>query len=203
MWMKLQPSRHHVAIAGQVSDAETGQVIAGARVELTQVPESFQKRLALQALQHGDRWATLSRRPDRTDTALDGFFYFTDLPASSYGLTIALAPAGTRYGTAQATVTVSSPGTRLQPIAIALPPTSLKGQIQNARGEPIEMATIRLEGSSEQTLSADQGRYLLTALEASPVERTVTAIAQGYATQSQTIQLKSGSAHTLDFVLQR
>lgn len=132
--MKLQPSRHHVAIAGQVSDAETGQVIAGAQVRLTQGPATFQRRLALQALQYGDRWETLARRPDRTYTAVDGFFHFLDLPPSNspsdaYRLTVTVPPVRSRYRTEERTVSVIAPGDRLKPdrlklLEIALSPTA-------------------------------------------------------------------------------
>ena len=124
MWMKLSSSHHQVAIAGQVSDAETGQAIAGARVDLTQVPETFQKRLSLQALSYGDRWETLSRRPDRTYTTVDGWFHFIDLPASTYGLTVFLPQAGSRYGPVQKSVIVTNSGKRSLSITIALPPTA-------------------------------------------------------------------------------
>lgn len=208
MWLKLQQSRHQVAIAGQVSDAETGQAIAGAWVALTQVPEPFSKRLALQALQYGDRWETLSQRPDRTHTAMDGYFKFIDLPVGEYKLNVSLPGAGTRYGTAEPMVTVSSEGDRLLPkiIAIALSPTALKGHIQDGQGKPIEMATIQLSGSRETALSDAQGNYSFIGLQASsPIARphTVTATAQGYNAQFKPITFNQGETQTLNFELER
>lgn len=208
MWLTLEKSRHRVAIAGQVSDAETGQVIAGARVTLTQMPESLSKRLVLQALQYGDRWETLGKRPDRTRTAVDGYFNFIDLPTGNYSLTVSLPSAGTRYGIAETAVIVSDESAQPSPksIAVALPPTALKGNIQDAQGKPIEMATLQLEGSGENALSDAQGNYRFTHLEASSPKakpRTVTVLAQGYDSQSGLITLNLGKTQILNFELQR
>lgn len=208
MWLTLQKSRHQVAIAGQVSDAETGRVIAGAWVVLTQMPASFAKRLALQALQYGDRWETLGRRPDRTYTVADGYFKFIDLPTGDYTLTVTFPGAGTRYGSAKAAVTVSREGERLHPqlISVALPPTALKGQIKDAQGKPIELANIHLDGNHEDALSDAQGNYRFVALEASSPtakQRAVTVSAQGYGSQSNLISLRVGEIQVLNFELQR
>jgi Carboxypeptidase regulatory-like domain len=105
-WMKLESTRsHQVAIAGQVSDKETGLTIGNAIVEITAMPEKFQTKRSLQALQYGSEWETLSKRCDRTTTANDGFFYFIDLPPGEYTLTAFLPGAATRYKLAQTTVT--------------------------------------------------------------------------------------------------
>jgi len=44
-WMKVEPTRHQVAIAGQVADAQTGRAIAGAQVRIIQAPPGFVSRL--------------------------------------------------------------------------------------------------------------------------------------------------------------
>ncbi len=98
---------HHVAIAGRVSDRQTGKPVPGARVTITG-PADFTARLALQAQQHGDRWERMAERPDRTRAAADGHFHFIDLPAGSYALTAALPAAGSRYGEVAIEVAVTA-----------------------------------------------------------------------------------------------
>jgi Carboxypeptidase regulatory-like domain len=201
-WMKLKPIRHQVALAGQVSDAQTGRVIPGARVELTPLSGPFKTRLALQALQYGERWQAMTERADRTHTANDGSFHFLDLPDGRYTLTVSLLGAGTRYGLAQSTVAVSRQGERIQRATadIALPPTTLKGQIKNAEGAPVIMAKVQVAGSGESTFSDSQGNYLLTGLQSG--QRMVTVTAQGYELISQGTPLSQAEVKTLDFTLQ-
>ncbi len=204
-WMKLKPIRHQVAIAGQVSDAQTGQVLPGARVELSPLSGPFKTRLALQAMQYGERWQAMTERADRTHTANDGSFHFLDLPDGRYTLTVSLLGAGTRYGLAQSTVAVSRQGDRIQRATadIALPPTTLKGQIKNAEGAPVIMAKVQVVGSGESTFSDSQGNYMLTGLEAAKPsgQRMVTALAQGYEPISQGTPLSQAEVKTLDFTL--
>ncbi|MGA7931945.1 MAG: carboxypeptidase-like regulatory domain-containing protein [Kovacikia sp.] len=204
-WMKLKPIRHQMAIAGQVSDAQTGQVIPGARVELSPLSGTFKTRLALQAMQYGERWEAMTERPDRTHTAIDGSFYFLDLPDGSYTLMVSLLGAGTRYGPTQSTVTVSRQGDRIQraTVDIALSPTTLKGKITNSEGVPVVMAKVQVVGSGESTFSDSQGNYVLTGLEAAKPsgQRMVTVLAQGYELISQGTPLSQAEVKTLDFTL--
>ncbi len=124
-WLKIEQRRHQVAIGGRVIDGMTGKALAGARVEITGAPRAFFDRLAIQALPHGDRWATLAERPDRTRAGIDGHFQFLDLPGvdhpgyfyflplsaggyddvagilGDYVLTVSLPGAGRRYSTAE------------------------------------------------------------------------------------------------------
>ncbi len=76
-----------VAIAGRVVEAKTGKVIVGAMVKIIGMPEAFQTRLKLKKLQYGDKkWEKMSERIDCKITALDGYFYFVNLPAGDYVL---------------------------------------------------------------------------------------------------------------------
>lgn len=48
-WMKVEPTRHQVAIAGQVTDAETERAIGGAQVWIAAAPPDFVDRLVVLA----------------------------------------------------------------------------------------------------------------------------------------------------------
>lgn len=93
-WMSIPLPIHRVAISGRVElgfqDNETWTLLPQQakqiRVELIEAPDSFKRKMQLKALSHGDAWETLARRPDRTQTAEDGSFYFLDLPAGEYQL---------------------------------------------------------------------------------------------------------------------
>jgi hypothetical protein len=209
-WTKLESIRHQVAIAGQVRNAETGQPIPDALVQLSQGPAAFKTRLALQQLQAGDRWKTLTQRPDLTHSAIDGSFYFLDLPEGDsagdrYTLTVSLPATGTRYAESVAeSVTVTSQQGQIQraTVDIAFPSTALVGQIQNSAKQPVKLASVRLDGSNESAFSDEQGNYLLSALEASPsTQRTVRVVAQGYQPYSKQVSLDRGKTTTLNIQL--
>lgn len=200
--------RHAVAIAGTVTDHQTGKSIGGARVQITDAPSAFADWLALRAMQHEDRWATMEERPDRLRTAVDGHFHFVDLPAGQYTLTVSLPGSSSRYGESQVDVTVSTDaeGNVIMAAAdVSLPPTTLKGEITDqVSGDPVAMAEVRVKGSGERTFSGGDGRYLLAGLEATDqLERTVLVTAQGYQPGSQTVLLdQAGTEQTLDFTLE-
>lgn len=170
--------RHQVAIAGRITDAQTGKPLGGVRVSLA-----------------GTVTATL--------TAPDGHFHFLDLADGSYTLAAALSPKDTRYGAAQLAVTVArdAHGRLLVATAdISLPSTALAGQITDQNNAPIWMAQVRVSGSKDLSFSDSQGKYLLSALETGT--RTIQAAAQGYQTGLQSIQITNpGSVQTLDFKL--
>ncbi|MGD9101251.1 MAG: carboxypeptidase regulatory-like domain-containing protein [Anaerolineae bacterium] len=198
--------RHQVAIAGRVSDAQTGKTIARARVEITAAPAEFTAWLAIRAKQHQEHWETMDERPDRTRTALDGHFHFLDLPDGSYTLTVSLPGSGSRYGTAQVVATVSRDAEENIVMAAAdttLPPTTVKGQITEQDSDPVilvAMAEVRVKGSGERTFSDGQGQYLLAGLETGA--RTVLVSAQGYQPASQAVSLnQAGVEQTLNFAL--
>jgi hypothetical protein len=150
----------------------------------------------------------MAERPDRTHTTVDGHFHFLDLPAGQYTLTVTLPGSGQRYGQVQKTVTVPSPGGDGKVIMaaadMALPPTTLKGQIiKQGTTDPVVMAEVRVQGSGERTFSDGQGRYLLAGLEASAERaRTVRVSAQGYQPTAQDVLLNQpGTEQTLNFSL--
>lgn len=201
-WMIVEPTRHQVAIAGQVTDKQTGQVIAGARVEISSSPPTFEEWLSERKKQYGGGWEQMEERADRVRTAADGHFHFVNLPGGQYTLTASLLNRGSRYGTAQSSVAVSvaANGDVTMAIAdIALPPTTIKGKVTKQGDGVITLAEVKVKGSGERVFSNSKGEYLLTGLEKG--ERTVLVSAQGCKTGSQTTQLTRGAVKTLDFVL--
>ncbi len=205
MLSKLQLTRHQVAIAGEVTDAETGRAVARARVEITAAPAAFTGRLAIQAMACGEHWAAMDERPDRSLTAADGHFHFIDLPDGDYVLTASLPGAGTRYDKKQqGPVNVSRDAVgniKMVKIDLALPPTALAGQITDqAAGVPILLAEVRIKGSGERGFSNSQGQYLITSLEAGKC--TVLVSARGYKTAAQIKELHQGKTETLDVALE-
>lgn len=206
--------RHQVAIAGRLTDLETGKPLAGARVEITGAPSEFTAWLDLRARQFGDRWPVLAERPDRKRTAADGHFHFLDLPAGAYTLTASLPGAGSRYGTATAAATVALDAEERFVLAaadVSLPPTTVKGRISGppggtknkpTPGDPVMMAEVRVRGSGERTFSDGDGNYRLSELE--PGERTVLVTARGFQDPApQLVVLGApGATVTLDVALE-
>ena len=156
-WLKLEPTRHQVAIAGSVTDTQTGAAIGRARVEITAAPAAFTDWLAIRAKQYEEHWETMDERPDRTRTAADGHFHFLDLPDGDYTLTASLPGSGSRYGTTQGQATVSrdDPDDKdkitMATVDIGLQSTTLKGQITDqATGDPVVMAAEFRPGRPER-----------------------------------------------------
>ncbi|MEA5567782.1 carboxypeptidase-like regulatory domain-containing protein [Anabaena sp. UHCC 0399] len=210
-WIKLNSLRHQVAIAGQVCDRKTGQAIYGAIVEITQMPEPFKAKLALKALQYGSDWETFPERPDRTRTAVDGYFYFVNLPDGNYTLTGKLPGTNTRYDSAQTTVIVPSVDSDGKPkfaANIDLPPSGIKGQIKDPEGHSVRRAKVQIQGSGEYTFSNDEGKYLLSGLEA-PKDKNkkrtvnVSVFAPGYQRGGGKVEFGLGEVTQKDFPLNK
>jgi hypothetical protein len=211
MLMSTEKIRHQVAIAGKVSDKETGQTIGGAIVEITEMPEPFKTKLALKALQYGANWQTLPERPDRTRTAVDGYFYFVDLPDGNYTLRATLPGTSTRYDSAQTTAIVASGDNEGKPkfaVNIDLPPSGIKGQIKNQEGDAVAKAKVQIQGSGEYTFSNDEGNYLLSGLEAPKDKKkkrsvNVSVFAPGYQQVGGRVEFGLGEVTQKDFPLNK
>ncbi|NEP65190.1 MULTISPECIES: carboxypeptidase-like regulatory domain-containing protein [Moorena] len=227
--IRLETIRHRVAIAGQVKDAQTEQVIPGAVVEIADMPESLKSKIDLLAGLYGDDWEKRVERPDRTRTRVDGYFYFQDLPDGKYTLTASLPGTGTRYS-ADPTIKTIPPGSDPESDqtevevsrdpetgAIAIPtvnfyfqPTALEGNVtNNSDDQAVVMAKVEIEGSGEYTFADNDGNYLLSGLEASrdtssPRQVIVKVVAQGYQQEtSQLVDLNQGQVTIQDFSLTR
>jgi hypothetical protein len=175
---KLDIETHQqVSIAGVVTDSITGYWIVNAWVEVVE--------LNLQ-----------------TQTAEDGSFFFIDLPVGSYTLEISVPRLGTRYGTKEQNVTLSTAANRtLTSVDVQLVPTSITGQVTDKNTkQAIANALVQLLGSEIQALTNSQGQYVIFGI---PVcKPTVQVSAQNYQTsQSQPVQLSQGKGITVDFSL--
>jgi Carboxypeptidase regulatory-like domain len=224
VWMKLQPTRHQVAIVGIVSDAETGDLIAGAEVKLGPGSAAFTRWLALKALaiEHSlnrdgriqlNSTLTLAREQDAlllvTYTSLDGHYCFIDLPNGIYSVQAALPNLGTRYGTHQVE-NCNVTGTQAAIANLSLPPTGIRGRILDSTQKPVVMAKVQIEGNPVTVFSDRNGDYKLTGLEvwqrdpASESARPlVTVSAQGYQSATSSVWLSVGEMKSLDLTLTR
>lgn len=203
-----EQTRNRVAIAGQVRDAETKLAIPSALVEISQEDGKFKEWLTLHALQYGDNWKKMVKRPDQTLTASDGCFHFLNLPDGQYKLTVSLPGTGTRYGFDEQEVQVSYDGDRIKPapVNLALPPTAIKGKITGTENKPVFMAKVQVEGSGESTFSNKNGEYLLMGLQvpkqpSSERILNVKVFAQGYEVGDGSQTLKRGETKELNIRL--
>lgn len=177
-WQREQV-RHQVAIAGILSDRLTQQPIPSVEVTIIQAPQPFHDRLAVKALQFGDRlWmapdgSALINLTDgqytvQTWTAADGAFKFLDLPNGDYLLQAALPLAGTRYGTTQsATLTVTrNPADKIVPVLVELqlPPTAITGKVTAPAPSGIPASR-----SSNSPPNGDSGSGITSAPKTIPV----------------------------------
>jgi len=176
----IETVRHRAAICGYVSDAVSGEAIAGATVEL-----------AAQGLQ--------ARTRD------DGFYAFLDLPDGSYTLRASAPQLGSTYGTVTAVgVAVASDGSG-RPVLdsrgnLALPPTKLSGVVRRSDTmAPIAYADVFLRASLVRTKSNKVGQYSASAVEAGT--QTVQVSAPGFTAASQSVTLNAGQSTTTDFTL--
>jgi hypothetical protein len=196
--------RRAVAIAGRVTDAQTGMPLAAALIEITAGPPAYQAALA--ALSSDPSWP---RRPERLDRRLsrpDGMYAFSDLPVGSYALRVSAPQLGSRYGVAVlAAVRVwdtrePSGRVKLDPADAAIAPTRISGQVKAAAsGQALAGAKVRLRGDTNIVLTGDDGRYALNGLVAGTP--TVEVVAATFATFSQEVTLSAGQQQTVNVAL--
>lgn len=191
--------RSHVGVSGFVTDAATGRPVAGARVEVVVGPAPFRELMGIRARQHGAAWERMGVRLDRTASGRDGHFHLPGLPPGKYTLRAALPDPGNRYGVVRARVVL---GHRERVgVALALPPTLVRGRVTGRYGEPVAMAEVRIRGSGERAFTDREGRFVLAAVE--PGDRTVEVSARGYPPARLPVRLaRPGWERTLEFALE-
>lgn len=178
--------RHQAAVAGVVTDAQTGKPIAGASIECTNLALEINKT---------------------TKTSDDGHYYFMDLPDGDFTVDASLPQSGSRYGTAQivASVTRTSEGRiNLATANLALPPTGVNGHITGPDADDnvvdILLADVKIKGSEDQAFSNNQGVYVLSGVETGT--RTLLVKAQGYDPVNQPVAVNTvGAVVTQDILL--
>jgi hypothetical protein len=178
--------RHQAAVAGVVTDKQTGKPIAGASIECTNLVLKIKK------------W---------TRTSVDGHYYFMDLPNGDFTIDASRPQSGSRYSTAQvvASVTRTEEGRINLAIAnLALPSTTITGHITGPDADDVVidnlMAEVKLKGSEDRCFSNNLGVYLLSGIETG--KRTLLVKAQGYVPVNQTVAVNTaGALVTQDILL--
>jgi hypothetical protein len=167
------PVSVRASLGGAITDAQSGQPLAGALVQLVGYPDPFAARLAAS-----------SDRPDLVSTGAGGGFAFFDLPDGTYALAVSLPGAGQRYGAVRVdgvNVRHDAQGKPVATIADAtLPPTGVSGRVTRLdNGRPVAMAQVMLAGSGELAFTDRDGKYMLMAIE--PGKRKLQVSANGLA----------------------
>jgi len=198
--------RHQVAVAGKVTDVVARKPLGGAVVNIIEMPQALKSLLVTKSMQYGARWAAMAERPDRTQTAADGLFYFLDLPDGKYTIAASVARCGKRYGGARGSATVSRDAkgnVKMAFLEIGLQPTTVQGKVTGAGHKAgVMMAEIRVKGSGELAFSDAQGEYVLAGVE--PGKRTILVAAQGYRTAAKPVTIEQpGELAILNFALVR
>jgi 5-hydroxyisourate hydrolase-like protein (transthyretin family) len=201
-----QIARHQVAIAGHVTDEETGKPLPGVAVTIVAMPQKFRQKLDLLAKARRVRTTTVADGLERTKTRADGLFYFLDLPDGDYTLSAFVPSQATRYGPIEKSVAVTRDGDgnlKLAPVNFTLQPTTLKGTVtETEHNAPVMLAEIRIKGSGECAFTNANGQYSLSGIESG--QRTVVVTAQGYKMKTKLIRLEmSGASQTEDFNVAR
>jgi murein DD-endopeptidase MepM/ murein hydrolase activator NlpD len=84
---------------------------------------------------------------------------------------------------------------------IPVPTTgTIQGNVKDTNNQPIQGATVSVEGTSLQATTNSQGYYQITNVPAGT--RTVTASKSGYNSQSKEVNVVAGQTVTVDFQLQ-
>jgi protocatechuate 3,4-dioxygenase beta subunit len=199
--MDWQTVTHQVALSGRVTDAASGDPLAGARVEVIDGPAEFTSAQAVRA--RDPAWSTRARRPGRATTGADGVWYMDDLPPGTYSLRFTLPRAAGVYAGAVVgkQVLPRDGGGVIAAVADAeLAPTLLSGRV-TAGGAPLAMAEVSLRGSAERAVTGADGRWRLAGVE--PGARQLRVAAAGHQPATRDLTLASpGAARVEDVELE-
>lgn len=182
--------------------------------------ETSHKLLAIQTLlDAGDIKSKPTTPYGRTQSARDGWFYFTDLPPGLYQLEAALPYGDLRYGKRIFTAEIKDLSQKLPheaafsdilKLKVELSPTTLFGKVCDATSqEIIDNAQVNLTESQSHTLTSrqlqqdsyGQWNYRLIAIDPIQPQSTLQVSAPGYETQQQQIELQPGEIKQCDFQL--
>ncbi|MBM0744177.1 hypothetical protein JOY44_21595 [Phormidium sp. CLA17] len=224
--LPINPINHRVAIYGRVAigfklqgkDNWTllPQPIQQAQVEIIDAPASFQRRLYLKSLSYGQKWESLSTRLDRASIAVDGSFYFIDLPPGKYTLRATCFQKATILQAAEKVITIVD-GEKPSWIDLILITTGIVGQVtsipkvarsgttstpeEESEIVPVAYAQVQLQNSGEQTRCDRDGKFQLLNLEApeNPSTRKLQLqiSAPGYDAYTQNVDLLRGAVYSL------
>ncbi len=208
----MQIANSQVAIAGRVLNGKTNQAIAGAEVEIIEMPDKFSTYLSMKALQYGAGWEQMSNRPDKKVSGNDGSFFFVDLPFGHYTLAASIPNIKSQYGKQDYLVLGESPSreTNIKNIIVLenidLSSAKISGVVTDKDDMAISFAKIQVAESLEFAFSDFEGNYLLE-LKASTVDRqqeiTVTVSANGYQEDSETLDISALPITEKNFSLEK
>jgi len=176
---------HRVAIAGTISDRVTQRPIANAVVQIETM--------------------MVGGKPLQTLTRADGFFVFLDLAVGQYPLNVTAPSAGSRYGFTTVAIAVSAqePNRKITVDAkanVQLSPTHLTGIVQRSdTNQAIANALVQVMGNHTQTLTDQDGRYLLSGMQAG--NPTIQVSANRFVTVKQQVVLTKGQVTNQNFLL--
>ena len=131
-------------------------------------------------------------------TNSQGYYQITDVPAGNK--TVTASKSG--YNSQSKTVTVVAGQTTTVDFSLTPVPTTgtIQGTVKDTNNQPIQGATVSVEGTSLQATTNSQGYYQITDVPAG--NKTVTASKSGYNSQSKTVNVVAGQTVTVDFQLQ-
>jgi hypothetical protein len=133
------------------------------------------------------------------ETDDQGNIYFGEAPGGTVRISVK-APLTTNYVPALSEVTIADNG-EVTSVTISLEMGGRAAGTVTANGNPVEGASIRLDGMEEiSTTSASDGSYTLAGIPTG--EWTLKSGASGYVGESKTATFGEDDAQTIDFSLQ-
>jgi protocatechuate 3,4-dioxygenase beta subunit len=132
----------------------------------------------------------------QTTTNSQGYYQIANVPAGTRTVTA----SKTGYNSQSKTVNVVAGQTITVDFQLQLATGTIQGTVKDTNNQPIQGATVSVEGTSLQATTNSQGYYQITDVPAG--NKTVTASKSGYNSQSKTVNVVAGQTVTVDFQLQ-
>lgn len=151
-----QTLRRQIALSGQVTAVADNAPVANAQVQITTAPTAFMNKVRAHAKQHGAAWEKMAERVDRTSTAVDGFYYFLDLPDGEYTVTAHLPEPIPTYdfGRSAGQVSRDEQGT-IQQAQVDVQLEAYSGQAEPPAFTPTDIADCQLWLQAEALVLPD------------------------------------------------